>query len=118
MATQLSRYLFLLLLSTISLSACLGTNGQTTNRTVQFAVGASSAPLATQIQTADPDTASPESDTLALHLTADGHGDFADLETALIDAPPGASILLGPGSFALERSMTLSDFADLDRRGA
>jgi parallel beta-helix repeat protein len=101
-----SRCPLLLLLSSIVLSACLGTNTET-GTAVQIATGIS-APLATQIQIPNGDPAASASDAATFRLSADGQGDFPNLETALLDAPPGSTILLGPGSFALDRSITLT----------
>jgi len=48
-----------------------------------------------------------EIDLANLRLEADGSGDLPTLEDALVQSPEGATITLGPGTYRLERAITV-----------
>ena len=66
----------------------------------------------------DPEAASAQAHSSQIRLAEDGSGDVPDLASALLAAPPGTAILLGPGTYTLAHSITVTNAVTLIGPGA
>jgi parallel beta-helix repeat protein len=118
-------FLVLVLVAGSFLVACGGSEPDPGAQATQIAAGVAATIAAQQapppqtviVVTPPPPTEPPATSTveptvgvdlLDLHLNADGSGDLPTLEEALVQSEVGATITLGPGTYRLDRALTVA----------